>query len=50
MTFVSSIFTLKCRETSLDCEYVIKGKIKIEFMKNGAAEIHGMQGAVIVSN
>ena len=39
------MFVLTCRETGLDCDYVIKGETKEEFLKNGAEHAiyqHGM--------
>jgi predicted small metal-binding protein len=35
------LFVLLCPETGLDCDFVIKGKIKEEFLENGAH--HAMQ-------
>lgn len=37
---------LLCRETGLDCDYVIKGETKEEILKNGAEhamKVHGMK-------
>lgn len=39
------MFVLACRETGLDCDFVIKGKTKKEFLRNGADHVinyHGM--------
>jgi predicted small metal-binding protein len=39
------MFVLVCRETGLDCDYIIKGETKEEFLKNGAEHArhrHGM--------
>jgi predicted small metal-binding protein len=39
------MFALTCRETGLDCDFVIGGKTMEEFLKNGAnhaIEKHGM--------
>ncbi len=30
------MFVLVCRETGLDCDYIIKGETKEEFLDNGA--------------
>jgi len=30
------MFTLTCRETGLDCDFVIKGRTMEEFLKSGA--------------
>lgn len=30
------MFVLTCRETGLDCDFVVKGDTKKEFLKNGA--------------
>jgi predicted small metal-binding protein len=30
------MYILLCRETGLDCDFIIKGKTKKEFLKNGA--------------
>jgi predicted small metal-binding protein len=35
------MYVLVCRESGLDCDFVIKGKTKEEFLKNGAD--HAMQ-------
>jgi predicted small metal-binding protein len=40
------MLTLLCRETGLDCDYIIKGETEEEFLKNGAEhvmKVHGMQ-------
>jgi predicted small metal-binding protein len=39
------MFVLVCRETGLDCDYIIKGETKEEFLENGAEHAiyqHGM--------
>jgi predicted small metal-binding protein len=39
------MYILLCRESGLDCDFVIKGKTKDEFLKNGAdhaIQKHGM--------
>jgi predicted small metal-binding protein len=40
------MYVLICRESGLDCDFVIKGETKEEFLKNGAdhaIEKHGMR-------
>ena len=40
------MLTVLCRETGLDCDYVIKGKTEEEILKNGAEhamKAHGMK-------
>ena len=40
------MLTLLCRETGLDCNYVIKGETEEEILKNGAEHAlkgHGMK-------
>ena len=40
------MLTLRCRETGLNCDYVIKGETEEEILKNGAdhaIKIHGMK-------
>jgi predicted small metal-binding protein len=40
------MFTLTCRDTGLDCDFVIKGETMKEFLKSGAnhaVEKHGMR-------
>jgi predicted small metal-binding protein len=40
------MYVLICRESGLDCDFVIKGETKEEFLKNGAdhaIERHGMR-------
>jgi predicted small metal-binding protein len=40
------MLTVLCRETGLDCDYVIKGKTEEEILKNGAEHAmkdHGMK-------
>jgi predicted small metal-binding protein len=47
------MFTLTCRETGLDCDFVIKGETKDEFLKDGAAHAiqkHGMRAEDINLN
>jgi predicted small metal-binding protein len=39
------MYVLLCRESGLDCDFVIKGETKDEFLKNGAdhaIQKHGM--------
>jgi predicted small metal-binding protein len=33
------MFVLVCRETGLDCDYIIKGETKEEFLENGAEHV-----------
>jgi predicted small metal-binding protein len=47
------MFVLVCRETGLDCDYIIKGETKEEFLKNGADHAiyqHGMNAEDIYSD
>jgi predicted small metal-binding protein len=47
------MLTLLCRETGLDCDYVIKGETEKEILKNGAEhvmKVHGMQSEDIYLN
>ena len=47
------MFVLVCRETGLDCDYIIKGETKEEFLKNGADHVinqHGMNAEDIYSD
>jgi predicted small metal-binding protein len=39
------MLTLLCRETGLDCDYVIQGETEEEILKNAAehANVYGMQ-------
>ena len=40
------MYVLVCRESGLDCDFVIKGETKDEFLKNGAdhaMQKHGMR-------
>ena len=40
------MFTLTCRNTGLDCDFVIKGETMEDFLKSGAnhaVEKHGMR-------
>ena len=40
------MYVLVCRESGLDCNFVIKGETKDEFLKNGAdhaIQKHGMR-------
>ena len=44
------MFVLACRETGLDCDFVIKGNTKNEFLRNGADHVvnhHGMDAKEI---
>lgn len=39
------MYTLVCRDSGLDCDFIIKGETKEEFLKNGADHAikkHGM--------
>jgi predicted small metal-binding protein len=39
------MLTLVCRETGLNCDYVIKGETEEDLLKNGAkhaTQVHGM--------
>jgi predicted small metal-binding protein len=47
------MYVLICRETGLDCDFVIKGDTKEEFLKNGgnhAIEKHGIRAEDIYLN
>jgi predicted small metal-binding protein len=47
------MFVLACRETGLDCDYIIKGETKEEFLENGAEHAinqHGMNADDIYSD
>ena len=47
------MFVLVCRETGLDCDYIIKGETKEEFLENGAEHAidkHGMNADDIYSD
>jgi predicted small metal-binding protein len=47
------MFVLVCRETGLDCDYIIKGETKKEFLENGAEHAidkHGMNADDIYSD
>ena len=40
------MLTLLCRETGLNCDYIIKGETEEEILKNGAehvTQVHGMK-------
>ena len=40
------MLTLRCRETGLDCDYVINGETEEEILKNGAEHamrVHGVK-------
>ena len=40
------MLTLVCRETGLDCDYIIEGETEDEILKNGAEhamKVHGMK-------
>jgi predicted small metal-binding protein len=46
----NQMFVLACRETGLDCDFVVRGNTKKEFLKNGADHIinqHGMDAKEI---
>ena len=39
------MYVLSCRESGLDCDFIIRGETKEEFLKNGAdhaIQKHGM--------
>lgn len=43
----NQMFVLACRETGLDCDFVVRGNTRKEFLKNGADHFinqHGMDG------
>ena len=45
MSLDVNMLTLVCRETGLNCEYVIKGETEEDLLKNGAehaTQVHGM--------
>jgi predicted small metal-binding protein len=42
------MYVLVCRETGLDCDFIIKGETKEEFLKNGAD--HAIQEHSINAN
>ncbi|MFZ0554052.1 MAG: DUF1059 domain-containing protein [Nitrososphaeraceae archaeon] len=47
------MYVLACRESGLDCNFVIKGETKDEFLKNGAdhaIQKHGMRAEDINLN
>jgi predicted small metal-binding protein len=47
------MYVLVCRESGLDCDFIIRGDTKEEFLKNGAdhaIEQHGMKASDIYSN
>jgi predicted small metal-binding protein len=47
------MYVLVCRESGLDCDFIIKGKTKEEFLKNGAdhaVQRHGMNANDIYLN
>ncbi len=47
------MLTLLCRETGLDCDYVIKGETEEEILTNGAEhamKVHGMKVEDIYHN
>ena len=40
------MYVLSCRESGLDCDFIIRGETKEEFLKNGAdhaIQKHGMR-------
>jgi len=44
---------LACRETGLDCDYIIKGETEEDILKNGAehaTQVHGMNADDIYLN
>lgn len=51
--FAFPMLTLVCRETGLDCGYVIKGETEEEILRNGAEhaiQVHGMNANDIYLN
>jgi predicted small metal-binding protein len=47
------MLTLVCRETGLDCDYIIKGETEEDILKNGAEhaiQVHGMNANDIYLN
>lgn len=47
------MYVLQCRESGLDCDYVLRGETQEEFLKNGAdhaIQKHGMQSKDIYLN
>jgi predicted small metal-binding protein len=47
------MYVLVCRDSGLDCDFIIKGETKDEFLKNGAdhaMQIHGMNANDIYLN
>jgi len=47
------MLTLVCRETGLNCDYVIKGETEEDMLKNGAEhaiQVHGMRADDIYFN
>jgi predicted small metal-binding protein len=47
------MYALVCRESGLDCDFIIKGETKEEFLKNGAKHAmqkHGMNANDIYLN
>jgi predicted small metal-binding protein len=47
------MYVLVCRESGLDCDFIIKGETKEEFLKNGAKHAmqkHGMNANDIYLN
>ena len=38
------MFVMVCRETGLDCDFVIKGNTKEEFLRNGADHVINQHG------
>lgn len=47
------MYVLPCRESGLDCDFVIRGETKEEFLKNGAdhaIQKHGMRANDIYLN
>jgi predicted small metal-binding protein len=46
----NQMFVLACRETGLDCDFVVRGNTRKEFLKNGADHFinqHGMDAKEI---
>ena len=53
MSLYGDMLTLACRETGLNCDYVIKGETEEYMLKNGAehaTQAHGMNADDIYVN
>ena len=50
---LNALLTLLCRETGLNCDYIIKGETEEDMLKNGAEhaiKVHGMNADDIYLN